>query len=299
MDYISDEDLIQELKRRFEDNAIALANLRVMTGKLESLNEKLRQSEALKSNFLSNIRNEINNPLTAITGSAQQLLSGKGSPADVRALALVIHNEAFDLDFQLQNIFAAAELEAGEIAISVARVDVAALIRNLIKAFVRKADEKRIALKFECVCSGGPEGALPFRTDPDKLQKIISNLLANAVEFNHEGKPVVIRAWKDGAQLRVSVADEGIGIPEADRHKIFDRFVQLDMGIRKRHRGQGLGLAITRAFLEILGGSISLTANEAGGSIFTISLAESGTESEGDAVSESGNELLFDTGTQF
>jgi signal transduction histidine kinase len=289
-----DEELLDELKRRFEENRIAVGNLRAMTQNLEALNEKLRQSEALKSDFLSNIRNEINNPLMSIMGLAKQIVDRRVDAEAARGMAATIYHEAFDLDFQLRNIFAAAEVEAGDAAPSAALVDVAALVRGQIAAFGHKAAEKRTTVLFEPAA-----GELTFKTDPDKLQKIVANLLANALEFNHEGKRVFVRAWREGERLHLSFTDEGIGIPEADRKKVFDRFVQLDRGVRKRHKGHGLGLSITRALVEMLGGSITLTGAADEGCVFTVTIAELEPGRAVDTTSADGNEFLFEGGTQY
>jgi signal transduction histidine kinase len=289
-----DEALLNELRTRLEENRIAVANLRTMTQNLEALNEKLRQSEALKSDFLSNIRNEINNPLMSIMGLAKQVVDGKADAETARGMAGTIYHEAFDLDFQLRNIFTAAELEAGEAAMSVAQVDVASMVRGLIDAFGHKAAEKTVTVLFE-----PGEGSLSFKTDPDKLQKVLANLLANAIEFNCEGKRVIVKAWRDAGRLNIAITDEGIGISEADRKKVFDRFVQLDCGVRKRHKGHGLGLSITKALAEMLDGTVTLSGAEGRGSVFTVSIAELGTDRSVDVTSEDGNEFIFEGGTQF
>ncbi len=295
---IEDDMLLKELKRRFEENAIAMTSLRTMTQNLERVNEKLRQSEALKSDFLSNIRNEIINPLASIMGLSRQIMDKKVDVDTLRSMTAVIYHEAFDLDFQLKNIFAAAELEAGETSMSVARVDVAALVRGQIAAFSHKAAERKVTLVFDC-SSCGSDGSLTFTTDPDKLQKVLANLLANAVEFNLEGKRVTINAGRGNGLLTISIADEGIGIPEQDRKRVFDRFVQLDTGVRKRHKGHGLGLSITKALVEMLGGAVSLTGAEGRGCVFTVSIPELKTAGPVDTSSGDGNEFIFEGGTQF
>ncbi len=295
---IEDDMLLKELKRRFEENAIAMTSLRTMTQNLERVNEKLRQSEALKSDFLSNIRNEIINPLASIMGLSRQIMDKKVDVDTLRSMTAVIYHEAFDLDFQLKNIFAAAELEAGETSMSAARVDVAALVRGQIAAFSHKAAERRVTLVFECP-SCGSDGSLTFTTDPDKLQKVLANLLANAVEFNLEGKRVTINAGRGNGLLTISIADEGIGIPEQDRKRVFDRFVQLDTGVRKRHKGHGLGLSITKALVEMLGGTVTLTGAEGSGCVFTVSIPELETGGPVDISSGDGNEFIFEGGAQF
>lgn len=298
MERIDDAMLLDELRKRLEESKIAVADLRVMTQNLEAVNEKLRQSEGLKSNFLSNIRNEINNPLTSILGLSRQIVDKKMDAETAQFLARGIYAEAFDLDFQLRNIFSAAELEAGETTLSVALVDVCALVRNQIKSFEHKAEEKNVVVEFTCEhCAGS--GELGFKTDPDKLQKIVANLLANAIELNLEGRRVRVRLWIAGPALNISFADEGIGIPESDRKKVFDRFVQLDSGVSKRHKGHGIGLSITKALAEMLDGAVTLAEAPGGGCVFTVSLREQTTELPVDVTSGNGNEFIFDSGTQY
>ena len=111
MSRMSDDELIDEMRQRFDFNRNALSDLRAVTRKLEEMNEKLQESERVKGQFLSNIRNEINNPLSAIMGLAGQLGACRQDPERCAKTA-AIYAEAFDLDFQLQNIFMAAELEA-------------------------------------------------------------------------------------------------------------------------------------------------------------------------------------------
>ncbi len=297
MDRIDDEMLLEELKHRLEENKIAVANLRAMTQNLEHLNEKLRQSEALKSDFLSNIRNEINNPLASIMGLSRQIVDKRLDPETLRSMADVIYHESFDLDFQLRNIFAAAELEAGDTDLSVAQVDVAELLRGQLSAFAHKAAARKVTLVFECpACQAGP---LTFQTDPNKLQKVIANLLANAIEFNLEGKKATIVVMRAGDFLTLSIADEGLGIAEQDRKRVFDRFVQLDSGVRKRHKGHGLGLSITKALVEMLGGTVTLTDAEGAGCVFTVSIPELQTGKPVDTTSGGGNEFIFEGGTRF
>jgi signal transduction histidine kinase len=131
---LADDELIQELSNRFAQSRKAFSDLSVVNHKLVEMNQRLEQSESLKSNFLSNIRNEINNPLNAIVGLAGQLASLKNGDGDAPTLASAICSEATDLGFQLHNIFMAAELEAGDIYPHMNRVNVAAVVRRSLSA---------------------------------------------------------------------------------------------------------------------------------------------------------------------
>lgn len=295
MERSSEDILIKELKRKFDENRRALHDLQVMNRKLEKLNKKLTEAEATKSNFLSNIRNEINNPLTSIMGLSRQMAVGCSDERTIREMAQAIYREAFDLDFQMSNILTAAEIEAGEASLSISKVDIGKLIRSLIDSFNHKAKEKHLEMEF----IGNSPAGLHLRTDPEKLQKILSNLLANAIEYSEEQRIIRIRAWKDGEQLNISVEDEGIGIPDQEKEKIFERFKQLDSGIRKSHKGHGLGLSVSRALVEIINGVITFSPSPGEGSVFQINLKEAEPATGADVISEDGNEFIFETEEEF
>lgn len=292
---LTDAELIEELKQRFEEKEKALYDLRVMTRSLEKVNRKLQDSESLKTNFLSNIKNEINNPLTSILGLSQQLASSATLDlATVNSIAGMIYGEAFSLDFQLRNIFSAAELEAGEETVTVATVDVIHLLLNAIESFKPRAEEKRVDIKLVYDWMGSENNELRFKTDPEKLHIIFMNVLANAVEFNVEGGRVEVKVFKEADELVISVEDSGIGIDKADIGIIFDRFVQIDSGTTKSHRGHGLGLSIAKALLDFLNGRIHVQSVKDKGSVFRINIPESMSETGTDIFSSNGNEFMFD-----
>jgi signal transduction histidine kinase len=297
MEQMSDDVLLQELNRRFLDTKKALHDMKVMNEKIEKLNSKLAESERMKSNFLSNIRNEINNPLTSILGMARELASPGKDEARRQVMANLIYTEAFELDFQLSNIFMAAELEAGEARLSPAQIGLDAIVNRLVSAFGHKAREKRVAVDIVGLPSAQDEKML-FTTDPEKLRLIAANLLANAIEFTPEGRRVTIEVNLHDAMLDLTIRDQGSGIPEAERKRLFERFHQLDQGSTKKHKGHGLGLSITKALAEVLGGKVNVAFAPEGGTVVHVTVPElAGTD--GDIFSEDGNEFLFQGGSSF
>jgi signal transduction histidine kinase len=286
----TDKELIEELKKRFEENEMALNDLQVMTKKLEKLNKRLQESEAMKSNFLSNIRNEINNPLASIMGLSKQILSIDDIPEQVVSVANMIYAESFALDFQLMNIFLAAEIEAGESVLSISKVEIKTLLKHAIYSLAHRIEEKNV--KVEVISD--IKGKCIFNTDPEKLRAVLMNLLANAIEFSYDGQQVNINADMKDRQLNISVEDFGKGISKEDQNEIFDRFKQLEMGTRKSHRGHGLGLSITKALVELLDGNISFSSEPGKGCVFSTSIPEAAVEPGMEAYSEEGNEFIFE-----
>jgi signal transduction histidine kinase len=297
MDQMGDDLLLEELTKRLLATRKALRDVMVMNGKIEKLNMKLAESERLKTNFLSNIRNEINNPLTSILGIAREMAAHIRDAENTRLMARMIYGEAFALDFQLRNIFTAAEIEAGDATVARAQVDPGALVRHVAGSFAHQADEKKVTM--EVVVKGEPDDARRmFVTDPEKLHLVMANLIANAIEYNQEGKPVRIEAAIESDGFRFSVTDEGRGISDGDRERLFERFHQFDQGPSKRHKGHGLGLSITKALVDMLGGKVSVSRAEQGGTRFEVVVPEaSGAPS--DIFSEEGNEFLFESGSTY
>jgi signal transduction histidine kinase len=286
---ITDELLIEELKLRFAEKKKSLQELEKLASELREVNQKLAESESLKSHFISNITNEIVNPFTSIVILSKNILSVKEGDWDkVKRMASLIYSEAFNLDFQLKNIFAAAEIEAGELFLEVSNVKVDLLIQALIDSFVPETLKKQLTFTF---IKEAPEtDNFVFKTDAEKLKLILSNLVDNAIKFSKNNK-IIIRRWTENDKLLVSVQDFGIGISENNQKIIFDRFKRLDSGINSLNRGHGLGLSINKALLDFLDGHIDIQSRKNEGTTFTIGIPQA--MEDPDAFSEDGNELIF------
>lgn len=291
---ITDQELMEELRLRFERSRKAFADLTTVNLRLRELNRKLEQSERLKSNFLSNIRNEINNPLNAIMGLADQLASIVPDRPEAVQMAAMIHEEAFNLDFQMRNIFMAAELEAGTVEATPTLLRLDSLLAEVLDNFRTKAAQKRISLTGSTQKSDDSTDD-QVTCDGEKLALIISNLVANAIEFNHEEGRVTVSLKADADGLSLQVEDTGIGILEEDIPRIFDRFSQLDSGSTRPHPGQGLGLSVVKALIDLLGGRIQVVSRPQQGTQFTVWLPWLHTEPGEKTFSVGGTLFLFDS----
>jgi signal transduction histidine kinase len=286
MKKLTDEELIEEIRQRFESNHNALNDMRAMTRKLESMNEKLQDSEALKSHFLSNIRNEINNPLSAIMGLSGQFFDRACDPEVCQKTIRMIYAEAFNLDYQLQNIFMAAELEAGEAEPAYAMVEIGTLLDGCIDKLAYRISEKKIEIVKQI-----PDDLI-FPTDAQKFEIILINLLGNAVEFTHNGGLINIEIAENASGLTTMVRDNGPGIAAVDQEAVFDRFKQLEAGTTKGHRGHGLGLSICWSLAELLDGTLDLDSQQDEGSRFVLTLPRPDVEVV--VYAAEGNFFLFD-----
>lgn len=289
---MTDDELIQELSSRFAQRRKAFSDLSVVNRKLLEMNEKLESSESLKSNFLSNIRNEINNPLNAIIGLAGQLAVIGAEDNEIKSLSAMIGAEANNLDFQLRNIFVAAELEAGQVSLRCIKADICAVLRELVDSFQHSAEKKGVSL---VLINSMAADVSTVAIDLEKFQIIVSNLLANAIEYSIDGGSVEI-LYSVGCdnRLQFSVQDHGVGIAIEDQQRIFDRFVQLETGTTRSHMGHGLGLSITKAIVDLLQGSLNLESAPGHGTLFTVVLPPCSLLHDADSFLESGNLFLFD-----
>lgn len=293
MSKLTDQELIDELQKRFEENKKTIQELKDLTEELKIVNKKLEESEALKSHFISNITNEIINPFTSILGLSRNILAVKKENwKKVISMVALIHSEAFNLDFQLRNIFLAAKIEAGEIYPEILNVDLKSLIRNVIDTFRIEAKKKSIVIDF--IFDIKPEKGIIFyfKTDPEKIKLSLANLISNGLKFSYDDNKIIVRAWKENEVVNISVQDFGTGISEANQKIIFDRFKRLDSGINSLNRGHGLGLSINKAVIDLLQGKISIKSEVNHGATFTISVPEAKTNIAG--FSADGNEFMFD-----
>lgn len=253
--------------------------------RLEAVNLKLSKSEQLKSDFLSNIKNEINNPLTSILGLLNQISRNPEKKEQTSRNASLIYNEVYALNFQMKNIFNAAEIEAGQSFPELSNLNVKHLIEDLVGSFEPLATKKSIKI----IASYEAEDT--FVSDREKLEIILSNLIANAIKFSPSKSEVQI-AISNTPQggVSITIKDDGVGIESNDLDDIYDRFKQLDTGTRKEFGGHGLGLSIVHSLVDILDGTLKLESAKGKGTSFKIELPMN--LSQGNEQAE--DEVFFD-----
>jgi two-component system, OmpR family, phosphate regulon sensor histidine kinase PhoR len=268
---LSDDELLYELDRRFKECKKTLDEQKELTNELVLTNKKLLESEALKSHFISSVTNEIINPFSSVLGLSKSLLMVKSHDWEkVKNMARLIHSEAFGLDFQLRNIFAAAKIEAGEVFIESSNVNLTELVTNVVETFRHEADRKNLQVEIDNMLT-----ERTFVTDDEKIRLIIANLLSNAIKYSLHNEKVEISLEYLGNDLVIIVKDNGIGINKKNKEEIFDRFKRIDDQISSLNIGQGLGLSIVKSLVELFGGSIQLKSEIDTGAEFKVTIPES------------------------
>jgi signal transduction histidine kinase len=239
-----------------------------------ALQEASRRAEALaeldraKTIFFSNVSHEFRTPLTLMLGPSADLLAGAHGALSQpqRAQLEIVHRNARRLLKLVNALLDFSRIEAGRAQASFAETDLAALTRELAGSF-RSAIE-HAGLRFEVECEPLDD---PVYVDRDMWEKIVLNLLSNALKFTFAGSiRVALRRLADRVEL--TVADTGVGIPEHELERVFERFHRVE-GIRSRtHEGSGIGLALTYELVRLHGGTISVASRVDAGSVFTVEI---------------------------
>lgn len=283
---VEDEELLAAVAERLREREAALQQSAQMLEELRAVNSRLEGAERLKGQFLSNVRNEINNPLTVLQGFASAIVNNPQLTREkIVEIATIMMRETADLSFQIQNIFAAADLEAGQGTPNLANVRVDDVVASVISELRVIADHKSV----EVVCTVTP--GISVTTDPAKLGLVLTNLLRNAITFGRQ--TVRLGVTVTDGQLVIDVRDDGPGVAVQESRRIFDRFVQLSTGSTKAHPGHGLGLSVAQACAELVGGSIEVLYVDGPGAHFRARIPAN-LESEWAEDASASNELLFD-----
>ena len=239
---------------------------------LRDISEEKELEEA-QEQLTEMIVHDLRSPLTAILGSIK-LLDKSLAPEPQNAVvsqALWVSRRSVQQMLSLVNsLLDIAKLESGELELERTPVDLGPLCQDLLNTFQPEANEQGIILELDIA-----DDTPTINADTEKIQRVLINLLDNALKFTPEGGSVKIRTSKGEAQeVRLEIADTGPGIPEEFRQKIFERFAQVP-GRTGRRRGTGLGLAFAKLAVDAHGGKIWIEDNAGGGTVFIVSLPTS------------------------
>ncbi|GAB0058879.1 Sensor histidine kinase RcsC [Candidatus Magnetaquicoccaceae bacterium FCR-1] len=245
---------------------------------LAELNAReVEKASRYKSEFLANMSHELRTPLNSLLILARSLASNPegNMNEDQRESAQIIHDSGTDLLRLINDILDLSKVESGTIEIVEEPLFPTQLVARLERRFQPLAQEKRLELGMH-ILPGVPVALL---TDSNKLERILINLLANAIKFTETGRVslTISSAVQPGAReadqrIVMVVRDTGIGIPTGMEERIFQAFQQVDGSTSRRHGGTGLGLSIARELARLLGGEIQVESSEAVGSTFTLTL---------------------------
>ena len=250
----------------FEDLALTIDKT---ARHVRQLREAIRTKAVadLKARFFDNITHEFRTPLSLILAPTDALLQQPHHDEPTRHSLATIRRNAHNLLHLINQLLDLAKLEAGALPILDVRMDMAEFVGQLVRAFQELAQAKNI---FLTVDAGPATGEALF--DADKWEKILTNLLTNAVKFTPPGGQIGVALSTAPGRVQLTVSDTGIGIAPDHLPHIFDRFYQVDSSLTRVYEGSGIGLALVHELTERLGGSIRVASVPGAGTTFTLDL---------------------------
>ena len=249
--------LVWRAIRKRQKREVAMKQMEINLRKYEMEEDKIR--------FFTNISHDLKTPLTLVVAPLEKIRE-HNLPEAIRTEIDVAWRNARQLYDLVLELLDFRRLDVGKEKLHLSHGDLVAFVRQTAQAFAYYTTRKQIDLLLEL-----PEDAIETQFDENKMRRIITNLLSNAYKYNVDGGSVTVTLTVDPASqtIHLSVADTGIGVK--DKHHIFDRFVQETHG--QEQEGSGLGLHIVRQYVEMMGGSITVSDNEPCGTVFTVTLS--------------------------
>jgi signal transduction histidine kinase len=269
-------DDVETLAKLAAQAAIAVHNARLVT-ELQQAYDELNELDRLKSDFISIAAHELRTPLSLILGYVSFLREDASGRA--REQVEVVLQSAMRLKSLIDDMVNLQEVDSGEAALHLEHLAVQELVRAGIAEveYIAEAKEQNISVSM-------PQQPIVVEADRSKLTLAMVNLLSNAVKFTDRGKRIGVRAQRKDGTAQITVWDTGVGIPQDQIDRIFDRFYQVETSLVRRFEGMGLGLSIVREMVELHHGRVEVQSQPGKGSAFTVIVplsqpAQQGTQS--------------------
>ena len=236
---------------------------------IEESNRKLIELDQLKSRFFANVSHELRTPLTLLLAPLESLIqqTGSAATAQLRDTLAMMRANGMRLLKLINDLLDAVRLESGKMEVRNEPLAVPEFLRGLASAVSGVATGKGLNLS---VSVGEELGSV--LADRDKLEKVLLNLVFNAIKFTPAGGRIEMHGNRDGDELVLLVRDTGMGIPEEQLPFIFDRFWQADSSSQRKYQGVGIGLSLVKDLTEVQGGTVTVESRVGQGSTFTLRL---------------------------
>ena len=232
---------------------------------------ELRRLESVRRDFVANVSHELRTPVSVIRANAETLVDGAlDDREDAASFAGAILSNAERLSTLIADLLDLSRLDAGSYRVDRAPVEVSEIVYRVLEMVESPAKGRSIQ------CLAELEPGLHVEGDARALEQVLFNLVENAVKYNSDGGRVVVRVSLRGRAVRIEVEDDGAGVPEEHRERVFERFYRVDTSRSRELGGTGLGLAIVKHLAESMGGSVGVRPMDPKGAVFWVELGASG-----------------------
>ncbi|WP_234402585.1 two-component system histidine kinase PnpS [Trichococcus paludicola] len=226
---------------------------------------EIRRLEKVRTDFVTNASHELRTPVTALKGFAETLLDGAMSdPVILKQFLEIIYKESNRLDMLVNDILELSRVEQKQVPMRIEKININEITRSCFQIVSKEAEEKEITLMLKA------EKEVYFEGDKSRFEQILSNLIYNAVNYTDQKGHVTVHLDQTDEEIIIQVKDTGIGIPEEDLLRIFERFYRVDKARSRNTGGTGLGLSIVRYLVKNMNGFISVDSKMGIGSTFTV-----------------------------
>lgn len=257
--------------RRMQLSAVAVrSNAGLTTGAIVLFHDvtQLKQADEIRRDFVANVSHELRTPLSILRGYIETLLEGPDtSPDELRRILEVMNRHSNRLGLLVDDLLTLAQLESTSPGLQMTDVRLTELFAAIVRDWGRRFAEKRIRVDV-----GVAPDVPVLRADETRLQEILYNLLDNALKYTEPGGQIRLRAERRDGQVVLSVSDTGIGIPEGDLPRIFERFYRADKARSRELGGTGLGLSIVKHIAQMHGGSVEAESQRGRGTTIRVIL---------------------------
>lgn len=261
-------EMLTPIFRFFQIQTASLAAEGKPVGAIAVLHDvtRLKQLEQGRKEFVANVSHELKTPLASIRAAVETLLEGAlEDPNHNRRFLETIQEDTGRLSHLIEDLLDLARIESREIPLQKQKILCKDIIEKILQSFQKSLQQKNISVEVQA-------GSECITADPEQLRRAVGNLIDNAVKYNKPNGKIWIRTKTVSKWLQVEVEDTGIGIPEQDLPRIFERFYRVDKARSRDLGGTGLGLSIVKHIAEAHGGKVEVTSQIGKGSCFTLAL---------------------------
>lgn len=226
---------------------------------------RLMKLETVRRQFLADFSHEVRTPLAGLRSAAESLERGGLAPADEANLRRIVARQLDRLESLVDDLSELNRIESGELVLQKSPTDLRALLAEVADDFHDAASARGVAIQIA-------GSSVVAAVDPHRIQQIVANLIDNAIKFSPAGATVRVATGVNGEMAEIAVSDEGEGIPEAERERVFNRFYRVDKSRSQAVPGTGLGLAIAKHLTALHGGTIEVDSESLRGATFRVLL---------------------------